>query len=92
MLGSEVPRLKPFAVLLLALLTAGQLSLHHHSLNPETGQSLTCGVCAFSADSVDTATPAAIQLVVTATLLPATERPILSASPLALTTRGPPQL
>ncbi len=91
MLGVEVRRLKLFAVVLLALLTAGQLALHHHSLSPESGQGLTCGVCAFSADHVDAAAPLAIHLVLTAILLPSVDGTPVSAIPLLLATRGPPQ-
>ena len=90
MLGVEVRRLKLFAVLL-ALLTAGQLALHHHSLTPENGQGLTCGVCAFSADQVDAAAPLATHLVLTAILLPSAADAPVSALQLVLATRGPPQ-
>lgn len=92
MLAVEVRHLKIAAVVLLALLTAGQLALHHHALTPEGGSSaLVCGVCVFAADDAGPSIPPAISLVVTAILTPAVERAAASVTPLTLATRGPPQ-
>ena len=92
MLGIAVPRLKLASIVVLALLTAGQLALHHHSLVPETaGSGLVCGVCAFSSDGVISGDPQAGSLVFLATVFPLTERFVPSGVPLASTTRGPPQ-
>lgn len=53
-----IPRLRVAAVLLLALIVAGQLSLHQHSLIPESGAApLACSVCAFDADRASLDTP-----------------------------------
>jgi hypothetical protein len=92
MLAVEVRHLKIAAVVLLALLTAGQLALHHHALTPEGGNTaLVCGVCVFVADDAGPSLPPAISLVVISVLTPAAECAAVSATPLALTTRGPPQ-
>lgn len=55
----SIPRLRVAAVLLLALVVAGQLTLHQHSLIPERGAAapLACAVCAFDADRVSVETP-----------------------------------
>lgn len=91
MLGLEVRRLKLIAVIYLALLTAGQLALHHHSFGAdEATTALVCGVCTFSADGIVTATPPAVPLVVPAHFLPIVERSDASSVPLTETTRGPP--
>jgi hypothetical protein len=91
MLRLDVRRLKFAVVVLLALLTAGQLALHHHSLAPEDGSAkLLCGVCAFRVDHVASALPPAITLAVAAFLAPWAERATSSAVPLTTATRGPP--
>jgi hypothetical protein len=53
------PRLRVAAVLLLALIVAGQLTLHQHSLIPESGGTapLACSICAFDADRTSLDTP-----------------------------------
>jgi hypothetical protein len=92
MLGIEVPRLKFAAIVVLALLTAGQLALHHHSLLPESGaSSLVCGVCAFNSDGAAANDLHVEALTFLADVLPLTQRFVRSAVPLASTTRGPPQ-
>jgi hypothetical protein len=91
MLRLDVRRLKIAVVVLLALLTAGQLALHHHSLAPENGTAtLLCGVCAFRVDHVAPALPPAIILAVAAFLAPSVRRAASSAVPLTIATRGPP--
>lgn len=46
-------------MLLLALVVAGQLTLHQHALIPEHGGAgpLACAVCAFDADRIRIETP-----------------------------------
>jgi hypothetical protein len=91
MLGVPVPRLKLAAVVLLALLTAGQLALHHHSLAPESGAaSLLCGVCTFNADGITAAEPIAVPLAHAETLVPAIQLVEASAVSSVCVTRGPP--
>jgi hypothetical protein len=92
MLGIAVPRLKLASIVVLALLTAGQLALHHHSLVPENGASSpVCAVCAFKSDGVDADDLRVEGLSVVADVFPLAERFIRSAVPLSPTTRGPPQ-
>jgi hypothetical protein len=93
MLGPDVQRLKFAAVLLLALLTVGQLAVHHHSLTPEAGSTaLVCGVCAVSADTTDPSVPIVAPLVVTAIVAEAVEQAPESANTLTVAARGPPQI
>lgn len=85
-------RLRPAAVLVLAVLLAAQLTLHNHSLVPEGGApALTCAVCAFGADgsSLDTLLPASalVALGLVATLV---EAPVLAMRRLVRTGRAPP--
>jgi hypothetical protein len=55
----SISRLRVAAVVLLALIVAGQLTLHQHSLIPESGGAapLVCPVCAFDADRASLDTP-----------------------------------
>lgn len=92
MLGIAVPRLKLAAIVVLALLTAGQLALHHHSLIPETGASSpVCAVCAFNSDGVVTDDLRVEPLSFLADFSPLIDQFVRSAVPLSRTTRGPPQ-
>lgn len=91
MLGARVPRLKLAAILLLALLTAGQLSLHHHNLNNESGSTaIPCAVCAFSADVAALAVPFAITLVLTGWVIGRAEQSGPWTLVLSLGARAPP--
>lgn len=81
------------SILLLALLVAGQLTLHQHSLIPESGGTapVACSVCAFDADRLSLDSPVFYNtlefLGVLADLQPA---PVRSATRLIRGVRGPP--
>lgn len=83
--------LKLAAILGFILLTAGQLTLHNHSLIPETGQpALTCGVCAFSADDTTATVRIERPLRVTWLLIATDVSTAASGTPALLPSRGPP--
>jgi hypothetical protein len=91
MLRADVQRIKFAAVLLLALLTAGQLAVHHHSLTPEAGSTaFVCGVCAVSADNSEPSLPVVAPLVVTSLLADVVEQAPESGVALTLGSRAPP--
>ncbi len=54
-----IPRLRVAAVLLLALVVAGQLTLHQHVLIPDghAAAPIACPACAFAADHAGLDTP-----------------------------------
>jgi len=86
-----VRHLKLAAVLALALLTAGQLTLHNHSLIPESGApALVCGVCAFNADRTTPIISVAVSLVVAWELAATIVTAAASGTPSLLPSRAPP--
>ena len=87
-------RLKPAAVLVLAVLLAAQLTLHNHSLIPEAGgaPALPCSVCAFGADPATGVAPIVAAVVVVVFLLVAREQhAVASAARIVLPSRAPPR-
>lgn len=85
-------RLKLAAVLILTIVSAGQLILHNHSLIPEgRSPALACSVCAFSADNVSGAAPVLpVPLVVPFFFVVPEVVAAASAVPHMLPSRGPP--
>jgi len=80
------------AVLALALLTAGQLTLHNHSLIPEAGTpALVCAVCAFNADRTTPFVPLVVSLVVAWLLVAAIVANAASGTTELLPSRAPPR-
>ena len=83
--------LKLAAVLALALLTAGQLTLHNHSLIPEAGtQALVCAVCAFNADRTTPIISIAVSLLVSWVLVGTIVAIAASGTTALLPSRAPP--
>ncbi len=86
-------RLRVAAVLVFAVLLAAQLTLHNHSLIPESGSAppLACSICAFGADRVTLNTPLfAAALVLLGLVTVRTHTPVASAVPVTTAGRGPP--
>ena len=87
-------RLRLAAVLVLAVLLAAQLTLHHHSLFPEPGTAAptVCSVCAFGADSSTLPTPLfATILVILGVVAFTRDNPRAVVMPLATAGRAPPR-
>lgn len=90
-----IPRLRIAVVLLLAMVVAGQLTLHQHNLIPEAGSAATspCPVCAFGADQAAIETPLfgdTLDFVGYVAVEP--DQRVLSPLVLASGVRGPPSL
>ncbi|MEO8380860.1 MAG: hypothetical protein ABI779_14440 [Acidobacteriota bacterium] len=88
-------RFRVAAVLVLAVLLAAQLTLHNHSLIPESGSTtpLACPVCAFGADAGALDTPLFITvLVVLGTLIARSDVPLAAVVHLATAGRAPPAI
>jgi hypothetical protein len=86
-------RLRVAAVVVFAVLLAAQLTLHNHSLIPESGSAppLTCSICAFGADRITLDTPLfAAALVLLGLIAVRTHTPVASAVLVMTAGRGPP--
>lgn len=82
------------AVLVLAVLLAAQLTLHNHSLFPESGTAAptVCSVCAFGADSGTLPTPLFATILVILGMVALTrDNPRVVVVLLASAGRAPPR-
>lgn len=86
-------RLRLAAVLVLAVLLAARLTLHNHSLIPETGGAapMACAVCVFGADPGALDTPLFATVLVVLGLVAATrDNPVAAVVQIATAGRAPP--